>query len=225
MFTARNQPSYKRHAGACFLLGALFFAFSLTACNNDQQQRQYCDQTGCYACMGNQCYPIPGNPSMPAPNQANACNNDSDCPSGQVCNLGTCQAGCKMDSDCQSGDTCISGRCRPGGSASCGTAGAFCVADKDCGSARSCVAGACAAACADTSTCALGQVCNKTACVDDPSPKTAQCLFDIDCAAGAGGFRCVNAYCLKNCAAPTDCSGGASCIKGTCRADKRPAQG
>jgi hypothetical protein len=209
---------------AAALFGALLLTLSLGACNNGQQQqtRSYCDSTGCYNCIGDQCYPTSGNPTTTNPAPGTACTSDAACGSGNVCNLGLCQAGCGADTDCTSGDTCISGRCRPAGSATCGTAGAFCAAATNCGSERSCVAGSCASACAADADCVLGQVCSNSACVNDPSPKVAQCLFDIDCANGAGGFRCINAYCMKNCTATSDCKSGATCLQGTCRADPRP---
>ncbi len=226
MFTARiHSPAhmYRLAAMPIAFFGALVLTLGLGACNNDPKpSRQYCDQTGCYACMGDQCYPIPGNPTMPPPGQVTTCDNDSACGDGNVCNLGTCQAGCKADGDCQSGYTCISGRCRPGGSATCGVAGAYCTAGTNCGTSRSCVAGACASACTDASKCVLGQVCSNGACIEDPAPQASQCQYNMDCGGGSG-FRCINAYCLKNCAASTDCDSGAACVKGACRADRRPS--
>src|SRR3569832_236522 len=42
---------------------------SLAACdkNNDQPDRRYCDQSGCFACNGDRCYPVPGDPAKPDP--------------------------------------------------------------------------------------------------------------------------------------------------------------
>ena len=195
----------------------------LAACNNDQN-RSYCDSSGCYTCNGNQCYPTQGNPNNPNP-PSSACADDSNCPAGEVCNLGTCQSACQADSNCTSGDVCISGRCRPSGSASCGVAGAICNASGSpaCGANQRCMNGSCGSLCPN-GQCANGQVCSGGACEEDPSPAQAQCLFDLDCGA-AGGFKCVNAYCLPRCSADTDCSGVAVCLKGLCRGGRLSTAG
>ena len=207
------------------LLGVVLIACGIAACNKDQNQRDYCDATGCYHCANGSCYPVPGQPTVTGPGTATACDNDSACGAGQVCNLGTCQAACSGDSDCKSGDVCISGRCRPSTSTQCGVSGALCTGDAQCGSGRTCVGNACAASCqADATKCVPGQVCQNGACVEDPHPAMAQCVFDYDCSKGQG-FRCINAYCLPQCSDNTACTGGAACIKGVCRADRRATAG
>lgn len=194
----------------------------LAGCNKDDQERRYCDQTGCYACVGDRCYPVPGDPTRPDPGTVTTCDNDSACGAGRVCNLGRCETACTDDANCKSGNACIAGRCRPSDAAKCGVTGALCVEDSTCGSGRSCVGRACAAACKDGG-CALGQVCLNSACVDDPKPAVAQCVYDVECGGAQGGFRCINAYCMPSCTDAKSCTGGASCVKGVCRADKRGA--
>lgn len=204
------------------LLGILLFVAGMTACNKEDEKRRYCDQSGCFECVGERCYPVPGDPTLPGQGQVSTCDNDSSCGAGRVCNLGRCEAACAEDANCKSGNTCIAGRCRPTGSASCGVVGALCTEDSQCGEGRGCVARACAARCdGGQAKCALGQVCLNGACVEDPAPVMAQCVFDADCGQGKGGFRCVNAYCLPACADAKACGEGAACVKGLCRADRR----
>jgi hypothetical protein len=195
----------------------------LSACdnNNAQPDRQYCDSSGCYACNGGNCYPVPGQPTKPSPpGMTTTCDNDAACGTGQLCNLGTCTPSCSADSNCSSGQSCISGRCRPSGSAQCGIAGAECAAESStCSASQTCVSGNCATLCPQGS-CALGQICNSGACVEDPSPKSPQCVFDTDCPGTKGGFRCVNAYCLSTCTDSSTCVGGASCLQGLCRGSR-----
>jgi Cys-rich repeat protein len=205
------------------LLLAVLGLFS--ACDKDGDQkntRRYCDTTGCFECVSDRCYPVPGEPAkpdQPTGGTVTTCDNDAACGDAKVCNLGRCEPACRDNSACASGSACISGRCRPAGAEQCGVGGALCSSDAQCGTGRVCVAKACATACPD-SKCPVGQVCSAGACVEDPSPASPQCTFDLDC---GGGFRCINAYCLPTCTDSKQCSGGASCVKGTCRGSRLPA--
>ena len=198
----------------------------LSGCDNGNSltERRYCDNGGCYACVGDKCYPVPGDPAKPdpGPGKPTTCETDSACGTGNLCNLGRCVPACGSDASCAMGETCISGRCRPAGSQQCGIAGALCATDAQCGANRKCVGRACASDCTTAASCALGQVCNAGSCIDDPAPTSAQCQFDADCGAGKGGFRCINAYCLPTCTDNTQCKGGASCVAHTCRANRLP---
>lgn len=188
---------------------------------NNQTERRYCDTSGCYGCIGDKCYPVPGDPAKPdpVPGQVSSCDTDAACTAGNLCNLGHCEPACASDASCASGESCVSGHCRPMGAPQCGIAGALCTADAQCGANRKCVARACASDCT-AGACALGQVCSNGSCIEDPAPMAAQCQFDLDCGAGKGGFRCVNAYCLPTCKASTQCTGGASCVSGICRGSR-----
>jgi hypothetical protein len=196
----------------------------LAGCDKNQpDSRRYCDESGCYACQGSSCYPVPGDPSKPNPGPTNGgCDTDAACGAGSLCNLGHCVPACGDNASCPSGETCITGRCRPMGAPQCGTAGALCTADTQCGTSRTCVSGSCASGCTN-SPCALGQVCTAGACIEDPAPASPKCQYDIDCGAGKGGFRCVNAYCLPTCGDSTQCQGGAACVKGLCRGNRLPS--
>jgi hypothetical protein len=194
---------------------------SLSGCDKptDQPTRRYCDQSGCYECSSSdtsRCYPVAGEPVKPEPGPVASCDNDAACGAAKVCNLGKCEAACTDDKSCASGLACISGRCRPSDSASCGTAGARCTGDVQCGTNARCVDRVCAANC-NAGKCPTGQICDSGSCVEDKSPTTPQCVFDNDCNAGKGGFRCVNAYCLAVCADSSTCQNGTSCLKGICR--------
>ena len=217
-----TQVSRLFNFAAPVLLAALGL---LSACdkNNEQTERRYCDQSGCFACTGDSCYPVPGDPAKPVdpgpgPGGVTSCDSDAVCGTGKLCNLGRCEASCREDANCSSGSSCVAGRCRPTGAAQCGVSGALCTENAQCGSGRSCVANACATACPD-SKCAAGQVCQAGACIEDPMPTAAQCTFDLDCG-GAGAFRCINAYCLPTCTESKQCQGGAACVKGTCRGNR-----
>jgi hypothetical protein len=197
---------------------------SLSGCDKptDQPTRRYCDQSGCYECSSSdtsRCYPVAGDPVKPDPGTVTTCDNDAACGASKVCNLGRCEASCTDDKSCASGLACVAGRCRPGDSATCGTAGARCTADTQCGANQKCVGRVCATSCPDNK-CARGQVCSAGSCIEDPSPASPQCQFDVDCNAGKGGFRCVNAYCLAACAESSSCQDGATCLKGLCRGSR-----
>jgi hypothetical protein len=203
----------------------LLFAVGLiSACDkgNDQAERRYCDQSGCYACTGGSCYPVPGDPAKPdpGPTGSTTCDNDAACGDGKLCNVGRCEPACKDDSSCASGLSCVTGRCRPSGATQCGLSGGVCTADAQCGASAKCVNKTCASLCPDNK-CALGQVCSAGACVEDPAPAATQCQFDLDCG-GAGAFRCINAYCLPTCSDNKQCTSGATCVKGTCRGSRFP---
>ena len=114
---------------------ALALLSALPGCEKDPEQaeRRYCDQSGCYACLGENCYPVPGDPTKPADpppaGTVTSCDSDAVCGANRVCNLAKCVDACKDSSSCKSGENCMSGRCRPSDSAICGVAGALCTID------------------------------------------------------------------------------------------------
>lgn len=209
------------------MLPLLFAALGVLAgCDNGngQAERRYCDSSGCYGCVGDKCYPVPGDPAKPDPGPTKpgtpgTCDTDAACGAGNLCNLGRCEKACTTDASCAGGESCISGRCRPMGAPQCGIAGALCTADAQCGANRKCVNRACASDCT-ANACALGQVCSNGSCIEDPAPMSTECLFDVDCGGGKGGFRCVNAYCLPTCKTSVECTGGAACVSGICRGNR-----
>jgi peptidoglycan-associated lipoprotein len=76
--------------------------------------------------------------------QCQQCRGNSDCPSGQKCNAGRCEApepvsmACTDDSQCPAGQSCIGGAC------------AACTSDSQCGAGGKCNAGRCARASSDS---------------------------------------------------------------------------
>ena len=65
---------------------------ALPGCDKEpgQAERRYCDQSGCYACVGENCYPVPGDPTKPTdppPGSVTTCDSDAICGAGRVCNL------------------------------------------------------------------------------------------------------------------------------------------
>ena len=202
----------------------LLLASGVSGCDkhHEEAERRYCDQSGCFACVGDRCYPVAGDPAKPTPDPvATTCDTDSACGLNNVCNLGRCEAACKDNSACRTGNICISGRCRPSDAAQCGVGNALCSTDSDCGASARCVGRACASDCA-ASKCALGQVCQAGSCIEDPSPAKSACTFDADCGT-AGSFRCINAYCLPTCSDNSKCTDGAVCQKGVCRGNRKGA--
>src|SRR5262245_6329206 len=80
------------------------------------------------------------------------CRDSKDCPSGQQCKEGRCEAGgmsCADDSACPAGQSCIDGTCKP------------CAADDQCGPGGKCQAGKCERAkkCGKDDDCAQDEEC------------------------------------------------------------------
>jgi len=222
--TAISRNRKNRWTVAFLPLVAVWFS-AMAGCDKDpgQAERRYCDQSGCYACIGENCYPVPGDATKPPtdPNTpVGSCDNDATCGTGKVCDIGKCVEACADNSACKVGNNCVSGRCRPSDAQTCGLVGSLCTTDSQCALGSHCVNRACAASCVTGATCAIGQVCTSGSCIEDPAPATKQCAFDADC--GASGFRCINAYCLTRCTDSKQCQSNAVCQKGVCRGNRLP---
>ena len=163
------------------------------------------------------------------PTQPAGCQNDTQCPAGQVCNLdsGACEAaptmGCQRSADCPPGEVCdvASGQC--GGAAPSG-----CQVDADCGLNAFCDAstGACiplgggGGDCIDDTDCAFDEFCDPDLglCIPAGGGGGAGCLDDSDCPAGqlcdaiAGECFGGGAECLQD----ADCGAGFICFDGFC---------
>jgi hypothetical protein len=126
------------------------------------------------------------------------CLDSSSCGRREYCDETTfvCRAGCAEDSDCDAGEACnlVSNTCEPYG-------------------------------CRDTELdCSIGETCNEVTgeCVRDPRGHCDLCTPDFWTPAGScrdsGAFclyvdeAAIDAYCLLECAAATDCPRGYQCV-------------
>lgn len=198
-------------------LACLVLALSLgaSACNlyfgpdHNQDHWTYCDQTGCYDCVGNSCTPQ-GGPGYQCDSsnqcaagcycdltqgdqtygqcvEAGFCTQSSQCQPGYHCDgRGSCvpdsnPGQCTSSADCASGSYCdtLSGTCVP--STTCGDAGS-CPPGSQCDSRGTCVP----VNCTDSTMCASGCYCDTTQ--GDPNygqcVETGYCTADNQCPSG-----------------------------------------
>jgi hypothetical protein len=212
-----SSPTRRAQLGLACLLLALTMGAS--ACNlyfgpdHNQDHWTYCDQTGCYDCVGNTCTPQ-GGPGY-------YCQDSNQCAAGCYCDLkqgdstyGTCvESGfCTSSTQCQAGYHCDGrGSCvpdsNPGGctssndcptgeycdtttntcalSTTCGTGDKACPTGYQCDSRGTCVP----VACTDSTMCASGCYCDTTA----GDPNYGQCVETGYCTASnqcPSGYYC-----------------------------------
>jgi hypothetical protein len=187
-----------------------------SACNlyfgpsDNQDHWTYCDQTGCYDCVGNVCTPQGGSgyqcasqsqcapgcycdmqtkdPSYGTCVESGFCGPTTTCQAGYTCDSrGTCEpngnpTGCSSSADCASGSYCdmLTGQCTPS---------TTCKATTDCPSGDVCDSrGTCVpAGCTDSSMCASGCYCDTTA----GDPNQGQCVETGYC---NGPNQCPSGY-------------------------------
>ena len=163
-----------------------------------------------------------GNLSSPG-GGAVGCTTTDQCPRGQVCSAGYCQAavavtGCKGDYECTPPNFCIMSTCRP-----LGNAGEACIYNNDCLSGMICSGGACTVTtfgspCKTDSDCNAPNYCIMSYC----RPLSGQggvCAADQDCVAG---LVCSYGICSSTssgyaCQSDNDCLRPNYCIVGFCR--------
>lgn len=205
----------KRASGfsAAFRMGTVAAALSAigamvwSGCGSNNE-RYYCDDTGCFQCDGYGCGTVTPPPSK-------SCTGAAGCPAGQVCtDQGLCQATCAATTDCAKGTVCKGGLCVAPAVTDAGTP-KECTTTTDCTGGKVCIANHCQACggtngpcpCAANTDCANGQQCVAGACTD---PKNI-CKYNSDCEAGK---ICENGQCVAGC---TDtCAPPATCVKGGC---------
>ncbi|MDF1562683.1 MAG: hypothetical protein P1V51_06550 [Deltaproteobacteria bacterium] len=143
------------------------------------------------------------------------CTSDGECPTGQTCQAGFCEAGsslCASDLDCDAGQTCdlFTGACVGSGG---------CQSDAQCAPPGTiCQANACVPGC-QTVPCSGVEICNQTTgrCEADPG-----CSSDSQC--GVPAMVCEGGACVAGCGTagcPTDAycdSTTGRCVSG-CRND------
>jgi hypothetical protein len=120
------------------------------------------------------------------------------CPTGTVCDRGTCvpmcvEGGCFTGQVCTAQGTCVEAAC----------------ATVMCPSGQRCVGGACVSAC-DGVTCPAGQACRAGRCVDPCSG--VMCDSDQVCVAGICEARCP----CRRCAASETCQMDGTCLATAC---------
>ncbi len=111
------------------------------------------------------------------------CATDADCPTGEVCQAGTCvpapPSACRTNADCPVGETCVNGSCVTSPPPACRT-------DADCPPGEVCVSGSCVSSspppplCATNADCPPGETCQNGQCVGSTG---SSCMFQ-----GSGSF-------------------------------------
>jgi hypothetical protein len=152
-----------------------------------------------------QCVPALGDCSVPP-----RCRAETDCPPGNRCVDGGCQASCANDNDCAAQWRCVDSLCHPP---------AACEDDSFCSHGTICQAGRCLPGCADNSNCPLGETCQAGRC-QQGCDSHADCPLDRACQAGS----CVDEICMGNqcslaCQVDLFCGPGRHCDtrRGMCR--------
>jgi peptidoglycan-associated lipoprotein len=104
------------------------------------------------------------------------CSKDDHCSEkGEVCVDGTCQQ-CRDDANCPSGQACKGGRCE---------AKTECATDSDCSDNRVCRSGKCQTECSSDGDCGAGMKCSSSRCVDKMACSgPADCTGGMECRGG-----------------------------------------
>ena len=184
--------------------------------------------------------PSSGEPPVTEPTEPplDTCKLDAECPAGQECIEGSCQAKsftlrpegtCNFNYDCGPEGVCVNqgcyfpptaGVCPKGGAVHGGLclptqAGAGeCQLGAECGAGALCIDTTCYSTCAIDDDCGSGAVCGgQSLCVLDTRP-IMQCLATGDCASGS----CVEGRCLAKCDVTAElvCEGHMECAYGYC---------
>lgn len=185
-------------------------------------QRGACAQ-GLTICsgMGTTCQQV----NMPRPARCNGNDNDCDgqideadtlCPTGQVCDRGSCVDRCMPELGCLQGRTCTSR----------GTCIETACVDVMCPAGQRCSGGSCVGVC-DGVMCPHGQMCRAGRCVDpcagitcDPRDVCVQgqCVPGCQCRPCAAGQTCQpDGYCVDDGCIGVTCPTGTYCANGMCR--------
>ncbi|MEZ4406384.1 MAG: nidogen-like domain-containing protein [Polyangiales bacterium] len=182
--------------------------------------------------MGTTCQQV----NMPRPRRCNGNDNDCDgnpddddslCPTGQVCDRGSCVDRCQPELGCLTGRTC-SAR---------GTCVENACLDVTCPAGQRCAGGACVGVC-DGVLCPHGQSCRAGRCVDpcegitcDPRDVCVNgaCVPGCQCRPCAGGQTCQpDGYCVDDgcigVTCPTGTYGGAATCGGRAPDGPRPGR-
>lgn len=147
--------------------------------------------------------------------EATGCADTAECPTGTICEEGSCVPGCRSDDECSDVFVCLAGRCTldPTVCRVC----APCRADTDCGAGYRCFVlddgdvGSCTTLCESDDDCGGDSVCSG--------------IFGIDICVAPGATveqACPAGYVCQGPGAPScarlgsSCTSSASCLGGTC---------
>lgn len=130
------------------------------------------------------------------------CNTDEECPDGQLCLGGVCDA-CKEDDQCPDDQVCSDGACVPD---------AECSSDDDCPPNQRCAPDD---ICRDRPQCVFDDDCPRDQlCFNGMCTRSDECQVDLDCPMGQ---ECVGGRCfVALCRGPEDCADGEICDAGEC---------
>jgi Cys-rich repeat protein len=152
----------------------------------------------------------------PTPTPPGHCEDDDDCPEGQICIDNSCATPtppppdfCRDDRDCPPEEECVDQRCRPRPTATrtpTPTPDGFCRDARDCPAGELCVDDFCATPtpegfCRNDEDCPEGQQCIDNRCATPTPP--GFCLNDDDC---ADGEICQDNECRKRGGGSSGCS-------------------
>jgi hypothetical protein len=203
----RKRVTVVRRIGALAATLPFLGALVWSGCGSNQD-RYYCDSSGCYSCDGYGCSTVtpPTNPP---------CTGNTSCPSGSTCTSNGCELGCQSNGDCPQGDVCTSGACVPPGKQPGSPVG--CTTTADCTAGSVCVSNQCETCggtsgpcpCKSTSDCGSGFSCANGAC----TPTSDTCKYSSDCPTGK---VCDNGQCVEQCSL-LSCPQGQSCVNGVCQ--------
>ncbi|MEZ4394980.1 MAG: nidogen-like domain-containing protein [Polyangiales bacterium] len=147
---------------------------------------------------------------------------DSLCPTGQICELGQCvdrcqsELGCPVGRECTSRGACVESTC----------------IDRECPTGQVCRGGNCVAVC-DNVTCPHGRYCRAGRCVDpcagvtcasqevcevDGALQIGRCVAACQCRPCGEGQTCQpDGHCVEDACNGVTCPTGTHCAEGACR--------
>ena len=157
-----------------------------------------------------------------------ACDNNNDCKSGEICDMGQCKPGCSKHTQCAQGEHCTRGMCMK-----------VCFNDGNCLQGEVCIEGSCESGCRHSGDCNQNEMCiskkclcakgynpSGTGCVDVDECQDNPCHSSAICTNVPGSYKCAcptntigdpygNDGCIvpNECIDDNDCIGQQTCVK------------